>query len=153
MSRFLSEIQEKYTKWAKIVKISISFNRLVFPLNFNRFSQPLTLVWYSNLTSDGPWVFFFNRCEWQDGKCDVSGAFRTNLTDLGVCFTFNHKEPFLTVNESGKLAKMVKFNFTPNCRHKDQLVSRHDCMQSKPDEKVKNNYGMRTSTIARHELY
>ena len=36
MSRFLSEIQEKYTKWAKIVKISISFNRLVFPLNFNR---------------------------------------------------------------------------------------------------------------------
>ena len=33
---------------------------------------------------------------------DVSGAFRTDLTDLGVCFTFNHKEPFLTVNESGK---------------------------------------------------
>ena len=48
------------------------------------------------------YVFFLNRCEWQDGKCDVSGAFRTDLTDLGVCFTFNHKEPFLTVNESGK---------------------------------------------------
>ena len=44
MSRFLSEIQEKYTKLAKIVKISISFNRLVFPLNFNRFSQPLTVM-------------------------------------------------------------------------------------------------------------
>ena len=26
----------------QIVKISISFNRLVFPLNFNLFSQPLT---------------------------------------------------------------------------------------------------------------
>ena len=37
MIRFLSEIKDKYTKLAKIVKISISFNRLVFPLNFNRF--------------------------------------------------------------------------------------------------------------------
>ena len=36
MNRFLSEIQEKYTKLAKIVKISISFNRLVFPMNFNQ---------------------------------------------------------------------------------------------------------------------
>ena len=27
----------------QIVKISISFNRLVFPINFNQFSQPLTL--------------------------------------------------------------------------------------------------------------
>ena len=35
MNRFLSEIPEKYTKLAKIVKISISFNRLVFPMNFN----------------------------------------------------------------------------------------------------------------------
>ena len=42
MIRFLSEIQEKYTKLAKIVKISISFNRLVSPLKFNQFSQPLT---------------------------------------------------------------------------------------------------------------
>ena len=41
MSRFLSEIQGKYTKLAKIVKISISFNRLVFPVNFNR-NRPLT---------------------------------------------------------------------------------------------------------------
>ena len=43
MIRFLSEIQGKYTKLAKIVKISISFNRLVFPVKFNWFSQPLTL--------------------------------------------------------------------------------------------------------------
>ena len=44
MIRFLSEIQGKYTKLAKIVKISISFNRLVFPVKFNRFSQSLTLT-------------------------------------------------------------------------------------------------------------
>ena len=44
MIRFLSEIQGKHTKLGKIVKISISFNRLVFPLKFNRFSQPLTLI-------------------------------------------------------------------------------------------------------------
>ena len=31
-------------KLAKIVKIGISFNRLVFPLKFNRFSQPLTFM-------------------------------------------------------------------------------------------------------------
>ena len=30
---FYSEIQGKYTKLAKIVKISISFNQLVFPAN------------------------------------------------------------------------------------------------------------------------
>ena len=44
MNRFLSEIQEKYTKLANIVKISISFNRLVFPMNFNIISQPLTVM-------------------------------------------------------------------------------------------------------------
>ena len=44
MIRFLSEIQGKYTKLAKIVKISISFNRLVFPMKINWFSQPLTYV-------------------------------------------------------------------------------------------------------------
>ena len=37
MSRyFLSEIQGKYTKLAKTIKISISFNQLVFPVKFNR---------------------------------------------------------------------------------------------------------------------
>ena len=44
MIRFLSEIQGKHMKLAKIVKISISFNRLVLPLKFNRFSQPLTFM-------------------------------------------------------------------------------------------------------------
>ena len=46
MSRFLSEIQGKYTELVEIVKISISFNRLVFPvifMKFNRFSHPMTL--------------------------------------------------------------------------------------------------------------
>ena len=44
MNRFLSEIQEKYTKLAKRVKISISFNRSVFPMNFNLTVNPLTLM-------------------------------------------------------------------------------------------------------------
>ena len=47
MSRFLSEIQGKYTELVQIVKISISFNRLVFPvkyMKFNRLSQPMTLI-------------------------------------------------------------------------------------------------------------
>ena len=43
MIRFLSEILKKYTKLAKIVKISEIFNRLVFPLNFNQFCHPMTL--------------------------------------------------------------------------------------------------------------
>ena len=45
MNRFLSEIQEKYTELVQIVKISISFNRLVFPVKYmklNRFSHPMT---------------------------------------------------------------------------------------------------------------
>ena len=45
MSRFLSEIQEKYTELVQVVKISISFNQLVFPvifMKFNQFSHPMT---------------------------------------------------------------------------------------------------------------
>ena len=42
MIRFLSEILKKHAKLAKIVKISEIFNRLVFPLSFNRFSHPMT---------------------------------------------------------------------------------------------------------------
>ena len=44
MIRFLSGKLKKHTKLAKIVKISIFVNRLVFPMNFNRFSHPMTLV-------------------------------------------------------------------------------------------------------------
>ena len=40
--RFLSGKLKKHTKLAKIVKISIFVNRLVFPMNFNRFSHPMT---------------------------------------------------------------------------------------------------------------
>ena len=43
MIRFLSGKLKKHTKLAKIVKISIPANRLVFPMNFNRFSHPMTL--------------------------------------------------------------------------------------------------------------
>ena len=42
MIRFLSGKLKKDTKLAKIVKISEIFNRLVFPLNFNRFCHPMT---------------------------------------------------------------------------------------------------------------
>ena len=47
MIRFLSGKLKKHTKLAKIVKISISVNRLVFPMNFNRFSHPMTKVMFS----------------------------------------------------------------------------------------------------------
>ena len=50
MIRFLSEILKKHTKLAKIVQISEIFNRLVFPLNFNRFCHPMTNT--SNQLSD-----------------------------------------------------------------------------------------------------
>ena len=44
MIRFLSGKLKKYTRLAKIVKISEIFNRLVFPINFNRFCHPMTLT-------------------------------------------------------------------------------------------------------------
>ena len=47
MIRFLSGKLKKHTKLAKIVKISIFVNWLVFPMNFNqfnRFSHPMTHV-------------------------------------------------------------------------------------------------------------
>ena len=43
MIRFLSGKLKKHTKLAKTVKISEIFNRLVFPLNFNRFCHPMTI--------------------------------------------------------------------------------------------------------------
>ena len=42
MIRFLSGKLKKHTKLAKIVKISIFVNRLVFPMNFNRSCHPMT---------------------------------------------------------------------------------------------------------------
>ena len=42
MIRFLLGKLKKHTKLAKIVKIGEIFNRLVFPLNFNRFCHPMT---------------------------------------------------------------------------------------------------------------
>ena len=48
MIRFLSGKLKKHTKLAKIVKISIFVNRLVFPMNFNqfnRFSHPMTIIY------------------------------------------------------------------------------------------------------------
>ena len=44
MIRFLSGKLKKHTKLAKIVKISEIFNRLVFPINFNRFCHPMTIL-------------------------------------------------------------------------------------------------------------
>ena len=44
MIRFLSGKLKKHTKLAKIIEISEIFNRLVFPLNFNRFCHPMTLT-------------------------------------------------------------------------------------------------------------
>ena len=50
MIRFLSGKLKKHTKLTKIVKISIFVNRLVFPMNFNRFSHPMTLsIIYSHM--------------------------------------------------------------------------------------------------------
>ena len=43
MIRFLSGKLKKHMKLAKIVKIDEIFDRLVFPLNFNRFCHPMTL--------------------------------------------------------------------------------------------------------------
>ena len=44
MIRFLSGKLKKHMKLAKIVKISIFVNRLVFPMNFNQFSHPMTVI-------------------------------------------------------------------------------------------------------------
>ena len=54
MIRFLSGKLKKHMKLAKIVKISEIFNRLVFPLNFNRFCHPITFThklscWYASV--------------------------------------------------------------------------------------------------------
>ena len=63
MIRFLSGKLKKHMKLAKIVKISIFVNRLVFPMNFNRFSHPMTLthqhVSYFSVINEKEFFFFF----------------------------------------------------------------------------------------------
>ena len=47
-----------------------------------------------------------SRCVWQGQECDVDESFKTTLTDLGVCYTFNnyHNGESLTVTEAGELS-------------------------------------------------
>ena len=74
MIRFLSGKLKKHTKLAKIVKISEIFNRLVFPLNFNRFCHPMTLS-----AKDDCWHF-----------CDVNNSASSLILEkiIPLCPTY-----------------------------------------------------------------
>ena len=76
MIRFLSGKLKKHTKLAKIVKIGIFVNRLVFPVNFNRFSHPMTVTLYFRN--------YYNRAF----KNDIFKNFEINF------FFFNIPEPY-----------------------------------------------------------
>ena len=83
MNRFLSEIQEKYPKLAKIVKISILFNRLVFPLSFNRFSQPLTVdLFVSELHCNKRHKIYLSVGRWFMSTNDEGGSLNNNYTRI-----------------------------------------------------------------------
>ena len=46
-------------------------------------------------------LHLYCRCTWHGNPCDKETDFVTTLTDLGVCYTFNMKEPALEVTEPG----------------------------------------------------
>ena len=42
-----------------------------------------------------------SRCKWNGKTCNITKDFKTTLTDLGVCYTFNYDHPPLSVKEPG----------------------------------------------------
>ena len=42
------------------------------------------------------------RCKWHGKTCNITKDFKTTLTDLGVCYTFNYDHPPLSVKEPGE---------------------------------------------------
>ena len=49
------------------------------------------------------------RCKWNDKTCNIIKDFKTTLTDLGVCYTFNYDHPPLSVKEPGDIIEFPKF--------------------------------------------
>ncbi len=47
-------------------------------------------------------------CTWHGNPCDKETDFVVTITDLGVCYTFNMKEPALEVTEPGSLCVFLK---------------------------------------------
>ena len=75
------EIEKKYDLWAKRLCNAVLFEcaalRCLKP-SFVRFS-----------------------CRWHGKPCDIENDFVTTLTDHGICYKFNFKEPSLKLSESG----------------------------------------------------
>ena len=44
---------------------------------------------------------FHLRCTWNGRPCNINQDFKTTITDLGVCYTFNYHRPSLIVREPG----------------------------------------------------
>ena len=47
--------------------------------------------WYMKNMSNHyvKFLFFAKSCTWNGADCDITEAFTTVITDLGVCYTFN----------------------------------------------------------------
>ena len=66
-------------------------------------SNPNNHQWSSSelfITSDIPFPLF--RCTWNGEDCDLSKDLSTTYTDLGVCYTFNGKQPSLSTHSPGE---------------------------------------------------
>ena len=65
---------------------------------------------------------FIYRCTWQGVDCNITTDFRTVLTDLGVCYTFNNKQTnmikSLTVTEAGENVVTSRYNLVSICINK-----------------------------------
>ncbi len=68
-------------------------------------SWPVWSIWdrffFSSLLSHSN--NFTDRCVWKKHLCNSTEDFTTVLTDIGLCYTFNAKEPLLKVTKKGML--------------------------------------------------
>ena len=74
---------------------------LAIELEYVAYDLPNSIIFYAHH------LYLYCSCSWKGQPCDIDGDFVTVNTDLGVCYTFNHRSRPMVVEKEGMLSKSV----------------------------------------------
>ena len=77
------------------------FYTIPFTISWAAFDKHRELQKYYHIKLTNVAISDSYSCTWHGNPCDIENDFVLTLTDLGVCYTFNMKEPALHVSEPG----------------------------------------------------